>query len=247
MNLFYDLHIHSCLSPCGDEDMTPANIAGMAAVKGLDLIALTDHNSCRNCPALLAAAEEYGILAVPGMEVTTAEEVHGVCLFKTLEAAMDFDACIYEKLMKFPNREEIFGRQEIYDCNDRICGTEPNLLINAVEISFQQLWDLALSFDGVMFPAHIDKKANSLIANLGLIPPDSQFVTAEVKDLGRLHGLKREHPYLEKCRIISNSDAHYLEHINEPRLTLDVPERSRQAVVEILRKKIEFQQQVQDQ
>mgnify|MGYP000034249520 FL=1 len=236
MNLFYDLHIHSCLSPCGDEDMTPANIAGMAMVKGLDLIALTDHNSCRNCPALLAAAEEYGILAMPGIEVTTAEEVHAVCLFENLEAALEFDSYVYERLMKFPNQEEIFGKQQIYGCDDQICGSEPNLLINATEISFQDLWDLALKFDGVMFPAHIDKNANSLIANLGFIPPDSRFVTAEVKDLGKLHGLLRDHPYLEGCRIISNSDAHYLEHINEPGLTLQVEERSRRAVVEALRR-----------
>ena len=87
-----------------------------------------------------------------------------------------------------------------------------------------------------MFPAHIDKNANSLIANLGFIPPDSRFVTAEVKDLGKLHGLLRDHPYLEGCRIISNSDAHYLEHINEPGLTLQVEERSRRAVVEALRR-----------
>ena len=238
MNLFYDLHIHSCLSPCGDDDMTPANIAGMAMVKGLDLIALTDHNSARNCPALLAAAEEYGILALPGMEVNTSEEVHAVCLFKTLEAALDFDSYVYEKLMKFPNREEIFGKQQIYDCNDRVCAAEPNLLINATEISFEELWDLALSYDGVMFPAHIDKTANSLIANLGFVPPDSRFVTAEVKDLGKLHSLLRENPYLADCRIISNSDAHYLEHINEPRLTLEVEEKSREAVVETLRSRI---------
>ncbi len=238
MNLFYDLHIHSCLSPCGDDDMTPANIAGMAMVKGLDLIALTDHNSARNCPALLAAAEEYGILALPGMEVNTSEEVHAVCLFKTLEAALDFDSYVYEKLMKFPNREEIFGKQQIYDCNDRACAAEPNLLINATEISFEELWDLALSYDGVMFPAHIDKTANSLIANLGFVPPDSRFVTAEVKDLGKLHSLLRENPYLADCRIISNSDAHYLEHINEPRLTLEVEEKSREAVVETLRRRI---------
>lgn len=81
MNLAYDLHIHSCLSPCGDDDMTPANIAGMAALKGLDVVALTDHNTCRNCPAFMAAAAEYGVLAVPGMEINTSEEVHAVCLF----------------------------------------------------------------------------------------------------------------------------------------------------------------------
>ena len=88
ISLTYDLHIHSCLSPCGDDDMTPANIAGMCAIKGLDVVALTDHNSSKNCPAFLAAAEEYGLLAIPGMEINTSEEVHAVCLFPTLEAAM---------------------------------------------------------------------------------------------------------------------------------------------------------------
>lgn len=236
ISLTYDLHIHSCLSPCGDDDMTPANIAGMCAIKGLDVVALTDHNSSKNCPAFLAAAEEYGLLAIPGMEINTSEEVHAVCLFPTLEAAMDFDAYVYARLVKFPNKEEIFGKQQIYDADDQVCGTEPNLLINATEISFEGLWELVRSFKGVMFPAHIDKTANSLIANLGFIPADRKFVTAEVKDLKNLHRLRRTEPYLAGCRIISNSDAHYLEHINEPGLTLQVEERSRRAVVEALRR-----------
>ena len=214
MNLAYDLHIHSCLSPCGDGDMTPANIAGMAALKGLDVVALTDHNTCRNCPAFMAAAAEYGVLAVPGMEINTSEEVHAVCLFPALEKALDFDTYVYDRLIKFPNKEEIFGKQQIYDARDQVCASEPNLLINATEISFDSLWNLVRSYDGVMFPAHVDKAANSLIANLGFIPPDSCFKTAEVRDLKKLHQLKRDNPYLEQCRIISNSDAHYLEHIN---------------------------------
>ena len=232
--LYYDLHIHSCLSPCGDDDMTPANIAGMAAVKGLDVIAVTDHNSCKNCPAVLAAAQEYGILAIPGMEINTSEEVHAVCLFEELKAAMDFDAYVYERLMAFPNKEEIFGRQLIYNKEDEICGTVPNLLINATDISFEGLWELVKGFGGVMFPAHVDKTANSLIANLGFIPPDSKFVTAEVKDLGKLHRVRKENPYLEGCRIISNSDAHYLEDIHEPQLRLQVRERSVRGVLEVL-------------
>lgn len=232
--LYYDLHIHSCLSPCGDDDMTPANIAGMAAVKGLDVIAVTDHNSCKNCPAVLAAAQEYGILAIPGMEINTSEEVHAVCLFEELKAAMDFDAYVYERLMAFPNKEEIFGRQLIYNKEDEICGTVPNLLINATDISFEGLWELVRGFGGVMFPAHVDKTANSLIANLGFIPPDSKFVTAEVKDLGKLHRVRRENPYLEGCRIISDSDAHYLEDIHEPQLRLQVRERSVRGVLEVL-------------
>ncbi|MBS5062942.1 MAG: PHP domain-containing protein [Hungatella hathewayi] len=232
--LYYDLHIHSCLSPCGDDDMTPANIVGMAAIKGLDVIAVTDHNSCRNCPAVMRAAEKYGILAVPGMEINTSEEVHAVCLFPTLERALEFDAYVYEKLVKFPNNEVVFGKQQLYDEEDNVCGTEPNLLINATEISFDELWTLVRGYDGVMFPAHIEKSANSLIANLGFIPPDSQFRTAEMKDLKKLHEVKRANPYLENCRIISNSDAHYLEHIKEPELTLHVEERTVAAVIQAL-------------
>ncbi len=232
--LYYDLHIHSCLSPCGDDDMTPANIVGMSVIKGLDVIAVTDHNSCKNCPAVLAAAEEYGILAIPGMEINTSEEVHAVCLFEELKAAMEFDAYVYERLIPFPNKEEVFGKQQIYDGADQVCGIVPNLLINATDISFDGLWELVRGYGGVMFPAHVDKTANSLIANLGFVPPDSRFVTAEVKDLGKLHKLRKENPYLEGCRIISNSDAHYLEHIHEPELTLHVEEKSVRAVLEAL-------------
>lgn len=214
--------------------MTPANIVGMAAIKGLDVIAVTDHNSCKNCPAVLAAAQEYGILAIPGMEINTSEEVHAVCLFEELEAAMDFDAYVYERLIAFPNKEEIFGRQLVYNEEDEICATVPNLLINAADISFEGLWELVQGFGGVMFPAHVDKTANSLISNLGFIPPDSKFAAAEVKNLGKLHGLKKSNPYLEGCIIISNSDAHYLEHIHEPELRLRVREKSARGVLEAL-------------
>ena len=110
----------------------------------------------------------------------------------------------------------------------------PNLLINAADISFEGLWELVRGYGGIMFPAHVDKTANSLIANLGFIPPDSKFTAAEVKDLKKLHPLKKANPYLESCRIISNSDAHYLEHIHEPELTLQVEEKSVKGVLQAL-------------
>lgn len=235
VTLSYDLHIHSCLSPCGDDDMTPGNIVGMAAIKGLDVIAVTDHNSCRNCPAVMKLAEQFGVLAIPGMEINTSEEVHAVCLFPTLEAALNFDGYVYARLMKFPNHEAIFGKQQICDEEDLCVGTEPYLLINSADISFDGLWELTERFGGVMFPAHVEKSANSLIANLGFIPPDSRFKTAELKDLKELHRMRQAHPYLKQCRIISNSDAHYLEHIHEPELTIPVGERSAAAVLAYLR------------
>ncbi|MDI9489318.1 MAG: PHP domain-containing protein, partial [Bacillota bacterium] len=91
LKLSYDLHIHSCLSPCSDEDMTPANIVNMAKLLGLDVIAVTDHNSCRNCPAVYNYAQKNNILVIPGMELCTMEEVHVLCFFEELENAMAFD------------------------------------------------------------------------------------------------------------------------------------------------------------
>lgn len=216
LKLYYDLHIHSCLSPCGDDDMLPSNIVGMAALKGLDVIALADHNSCKNCPAVMELAKEYGITAIPGMELTTSEEVHVVCLFPSLENAMNFDSFVHKKLPQIKNDEKIFGKQQICDKDDNITGTEEFLLINATEINFDEVFDVVSEFGGIMIPAHIDKSANSLISNLGFIPPDSKFTCAEVKHTGFLDKLCEQHSFLKNCKIISDSDAHYLENINEP-------------------------------
>ena len=233
--LTYDLHIHSCLSPCGDNDMTPANIAGMAAVKGLDVIAVTDHNSCRNCAPTMKMAEEYGVIALPGMELCTEEEVHVVCLFPDLRAALDFDAYVYDKMLKVPNKEKIFGEQLLYNDMDEIIGKELNLLLCNTSIGFDEVYSLTEERDGIMIPAHVDKTANSLIANLGFIPPDSQFTCAEIKNLSKKEELLRQHIYLNQCRIISNSDAHYLEHINEPEHRIEVSGTSASEIIKALK------------
>ena len=215
--------------------MTPANIAGMAAVKGLDVIAVTDHNSCRNCAPTMKMAEEYGVIALPGMELCTEEEVHVVCLFPDLYTAMDFDGYVYDKMLKIPNKEKIFGEQLLYNDIDDIIGKEPNLLLCNTSIRFDEVFALTEERNGIMIPAHIDKTTNSLIANLGFIPPDSQFTCAEVKDLNKLSGLLDTHLYLSRCRIISNSDAHYLEHIHEPEHTIDVAGLSAAEIITALK------------
>lgn len=214
--LYYDLHIHSCLSPCGDDDMTPANIVGMAFVKGLNVIAVTDHNSCRNCPAALKHGQDYGIIVIPGMELCTSEEVHVLCYFSTLEGALDFDSYVYEHLLPIKNREEIFGKQQIMNENDKETGRAEKLLISATDISFDHVYDLVSKYHGIMCPAHLDKSSTSLLSNLGFVPPDSRFTCAEVHDLGKLHTLRKSNPYLNSCRILSSSDAHYLADIHEP-------------------------------
>ena len=215
IKLSYDLHIHSCLSPCADEDMTPTNIVGMAALKELAVIAVTDHNSCRNCPAVLKLAAEYGILAIPGMELTTREEVHVLCLFRELSHAMRFNEYVYSQLMKVANDVRIFGSQLICDEAERVIEEEPYLLINATDISFDDLGSLMEEYHGIYIPAHLDRSSNSLLSNLGFIPPEAGFTAAELADLSMLKEISRRNPYLKQCRIITNSDAHSLGHINE--------------------------------
>lgn len=214
--LYYDLHLHSCLSPCGDDDMTPANIVGMASIKGLDVIALTDHNSCLNCPAAMIHGQNYGVTVIPGMELCTAEEVHVICLFSELDNALAFDSYVYEHLLPIKNKEEIFGKQQIMNEDDEVTGTVGNLLINATDIPFDEVVSLTAEYGGIAYPAHIDKTSTSLLSNLGFVPPDSAFTCAEVHDLKNLHKIQKDHPYFLNCNIISSSDAHYLEDIREP-------------------------------
>lgn len=235
MKLSYDLHIHSCLSPCGDDDMLPSNIVGMAALKGLDVIAVTDHCSCKNCPAVEKLAAAYGIVALFGMELTTQEEVHVLCLFDNVTAAMDFGELVRSYYQPILNNPEIFGKQQVVNEDDEIIGEEETLLINATDIRFDEVFGLTEKYGGVMIPAHIEKKANSLLSNLGFVPEDSRFPCFEMKHIGYLDELCEKHPYLKKSRVITNSDAHYLEYINEPVNFIEARERTAQAVLEALK------------
>ena len=234
MELYYDLHIHSCLSPCGDSLMTPANIAGMAFVKGLQLIALTDHNTCRNCAPFLKHAAGYGITALPGMELETSEEIHVLCLFAKLDDALKWDSFVYKHLIKIPNKPKIFGEQMICDDDDSPCGTEENLLLTATDISFTEVYDLVHKYNGIMIPAHVERPANSLLTTLGAVPPESSFKCFEIKDIKELHRVRRENPYLEGCRVLINSDAHYLENISEPMHRLLVRENTPECILHTL-------------
>ena len=181
MNTYrYDLHVHSCLSPCGDNDMTPNNLVQMALLTGCDILALTDHNTCRNAPAALEAGERAGLLVIPGMELCTAEEAHVVCLFETLEGALDFDRYVYENMPHVPNRPEIFGEQRVLDGEDQQVGEEENLLLVSSFIGVDQVVELTARYGGVAFPAHVNRDSFSVIASLGAIPEEAGFTSAEV-------------------------------------------------------------------
>ena len=211
---FYDLHIHSCLSPCADNDMTPNNIAGMAVLNGLQIVALTDHNSTKNCRAFFAAAKKHGIIPVAGMEMTTAEDIHLVCLFPSLEAAEDFDAVYQSHRILYPNRPDIFGEQLILDENDEIVGREEHLLLNASDLSVPDAVKLLEQYKAVVFPAHIDREENGMIASLGCIPEEPHFHCVEFRDKSSAEIYVPKYG-LEDKRILTDSDAHSLWDISE--------------------------------
>ncbi len=212
---YYDLHVHSCLSPCADDDMTPANIAGMAAIKGLQILALTDHNSCKNCPAFFVACRSQGIVPVAGMELSTAEDIHLVCLFEDIDAAMAFDKEIEGHLMDIQNRPEIFGNQLVLDENDEIKAIEPKLLISATDLYIADAVELARRYGAHIHPAHIDRESNGIIAVLGDIPTEYEFGCVEYNDSSNIDKIKEKHSVAQKAVHIISSDAHHLWDINE--------------------------------
>lgn len=236
---YYDLHIHSCLSPCADNDNTPNNLAGMGALAGLQIMALTDHNTCRNCPAFFAAARRQGIVPVPGMELTTAEDIHMVCLFPTLEAAMAFDEELARRRVPVDNRPDIFGDQLILDEDDRLIGTEPHLLSNATTVTVEESLPLTERFGGVCYPAHIDREANGIIAVLGGLPPTPRFSCVELHDGAKETALRDQIP--PGCRVVVGSDAHFLWDIRDKERYVELDDtpysgqRVRQSLIELLR------------
>ena len=234
MTYFYALHMHSCLSPCGDMDMTPNNLVNMAKLLGLDVIALTDHNTSLNCEAAMKVGDEIGLLVIPGMELTTAEDIHAVCLFPTLEAALAFSSYVDENRIKVRNKPEIYGRQVIMNDSDEEIGELEHLLLPASFIPIYEAYAKAKEFGGICYPAHIDRDSLSILSVLGEIDPYCGFKTAELADITKLDELKAQHPILNGMNIITCSDAHYLENMRDAAVTLDLPELTREAVIKYL-------------
>lgn len=212
---YYDFHIHSCLSPCGDDEMTPNNIAGMCALAGLNIVALTDHNSAKNCPGFFDAAKRNGIIPIAGMELTTAEDIHMVCLFENLESALEFDNFVEKHRFLIPNRVDIFGEQMIMNGSDEIVGTEKFLLSNATDITVDNAAIYVKQYDGICYPAHVDREANGIISTLGIFPDDSNFLCAGFHNRDKITEYTEKYPSLLSRRPLVSSDAHYLWDIRD--------------------------------
>lgn len=234
MKYFYDLHLHSCLSPCGDMDMTPNNIVNMAKILGLDVIALTDHNTSLNCKAAMEVGKEIGLLVIPGMELTTSEDIHAVCLFPTLEKAIGWSEYVDERRIKIKNKAEIYGRQVIMNNRDEEIGEIEALLLPSSNISIMEAYSKVKEFGGICYPAHIDRDSYSILSVLGEIDEYCGFRTAELADKSKESELKELHPVLNNMKIVTSSDAHYLENMKEAENFLELDELSAEALIKYL-------------
>ncbi len=215
-------------------DMTPNNLVNMAKLLGLDVIALTDHNTSRNCAAAMAVGREIGLTVIPGMELTTAEDIHAVCLFPTLEKAMAWDAYVDAHRIKIRNRPDIYGRQVLMNENDEEVGELEHLLLPATEIPITSAYQTVKSFGGICFPAHIDRDSLSILSVLGEIDAACGFKTAELADKSKLEALRRLHPILDTLHLVTDSDAHYLENMRDAENVLEAEENSPEAVLRAL-------------
>jgi len=240
--VYYDLHIHSALSPCANDDMTPNDIVGMAILNGLDLIAVTDHNSLSNVGSVIKAAKaasehsEKELIVLPGIEVATAEEVHVICLFKDIDKALSFEAGLAPFFSTLANRIDIFGNQILMDESDNTTGDLERMLIAPTSVSFDELYLMVDKYDGAFIPAHIDRGTFSVISNLGFIPPHLKIGTVEISPIGAENGFDVHNTNLigERNTIFS-SDAHQLWLINERRRFISLPNRTAEAAIDFLR------------
>ena len=232
MLLACDLHIHSCLSPCADMTMTPNNLVNMAYLKGLDMIAVADHNSAKNLPACKAAADERNMLLLPAIEAESREEGHVLCYFPTVESALAMGGYLYQHLPDIKNSPELFGEQIAMNSEDVPIYREEKLLIQSTTLSIDSIADRCRAFGGVPVPAHINRSSNSLISSLGFVPPQSGFTALEV-----YRGLPAAGVDVDQYHILYSSDAHYLENILERENFINVRERSIGSVLEYLSSK----------
>ncbi|MFW6228762.1 MAG: PHP domain-containing protein [Alkalispirochaeta sp.] len=211
MRIRADLHNHSCLSPCGDLEMSPTRLAERAAALGIGMLALTDHNSAKNCPAFDVACRRHNVIPLFGTETTSREEVHILSLFRTVEEALDWGSWVYARLPDFRHDPEKLGDQVVVDVDETIIEFEERYLVPGINASIEEIREETLRRGGLIIPAHIDRSANSIYSQLGFLP-GLEFTALEIT--------RRPIPIdTAGHAVICDSDAHFVDDIGRRSFT----------------------------
>jgi PHP family Zn ribbon phosphoesterase len=210
-----DLHIHTCLSPCAELEMTPLAIIKTALEKGIDIVAITDHNSAENVIAARKAAEQAGITVLSGMEITSSEEAHILALFDNAGSVMKLQDIVYKNLLPGENDEKLFGEQIVVNEKDEVMDFNKRLLIGATALSAKTIVDSIHNLGGIAIASHIDRDAFSIVSQLGFIPEDLKFDALEMScNIERAKALIFYKEY-NAYAWVTSSDAHDIEDIGK--------------------------------
>ena len=206
-----DLHVHTVLSPCAGIEMIPPLIVEEALERGIQLIAITDHNSTANIEAVQKAAQNTGLLVLPGMELQTREEVHVLCLFDELDQTQALQNWVDQNLPIIPNNPDFFGEQFVVDETGDFIRREERLLLTSVEATLQEAWMVVNDLGGLFIPAHVNRTANGLIALLGLVPTDFPIEALEISRHVRSDEAPIRYPQIAGYPLIQDGDVHFLD------------------------------------
>jgi PHP family Zn ribbon phosphoesterase len=206
-----ELHVHTVLSPCAEVEMIPPLIVQEALDRGIDLIAITDHNASANVGAVQAAAAGTPLAVLAGMELQTREEVHLLCLFDTLEQVSAWQAVVDARLPQLENNIEFFGEQFVVDETGEFIRREPRLLLTSANLSLEEAARTVVQLDGIVIPAHVDRKAFSLIANLGFVPTDAPVKALEISRHLDPAQARQEFPQIRQFPLVRGGDVHRLD------------------------------------
>jgi len=205
-----DLHIHSCLSPCGELEMSPRAIVERSLEQGLDIIALCDHNSAENTGAAVKAGEEKGLFVFPGMEINSVEEIHTLALFETEEQALAMQGAVYA-VLEGENRPRVFGDQVAVNERDEVEGFNDRLLIGSAKMDIHTLVEKIHALGGLAIASHVDRPSYSILSQLGYIPKDLALDALELSRDAPLDFLKSVRGLTGGTGVVRSSDAHRLE------------------------------------
>ena len=206
-----DLHVHTVLSPCAGRDMLPEQIVKAALFHEINLIAITDHNASQNAAAVISVAEEQGLLALPGMELQTIEEIHSLCLFDNLDQLQTLQELVDRLLPNRTNNEAVFGPQVIVDKHGEVLAHEKRMLLAPVQITIQDACRFVSNLGGLFIPAHVNREAFGLLPRLGSVPPDLEVEFLEITRNANKDTLLQKYPQLAEYHLLKNGDVHYLE------------------------------------
>ena len=214
-----DLHVHTCLSPCADLEMYPSAVVEKSIAEKLDIIAICDHNASENMQFVLRLAEGKSLTILPGIEITSSEEVHLLALFDTLDDLKKIQDIIYDHLSG-TNREEVFGCQAIVNDLDEVEGFNDKFLLGATKLPLLDIIHLIHSFGGLAIASHIDRESFSIISQLGFIDQEIPLDALEITRQTGIRGARIKYPELVRFPFIESSDAHFIKDIGQGTTTM---------------------------